>query len=79
MVVVKKLLQEDNTFPQFNKLEAALKGEIASFLDPRQRAHLAGMSKDDRDAMHLTEKEYLSEYLMRGESPGEDIASPKSS
>ncbi len=73
-----KAVRRDNTFPQFNKLEAALRGEIAGFLTPRQRAHLAGMSRGDRDAMHLTEKEYLSAYLKRGESPGEAIASPMS-
>ncbi len=67
-----------DTFPQFNKLEAALKGQVASFLEPCQRAHLAGMSRGNRDAMHLTEKEYLSAYLMRGERPGESIASPMS-
>ncbi len=67
-----------DTFPQFNKLEADLKGQISGFLDPPQRAHLAGMSRGDRDAMHLTEKEYLSAYLKRGERPGEAIASPMS-
>ncbi len=70
------VVAREYTFPQFKKLEAALKGQVASFLEPRQRAHLAGMSKDDRAAMHLTEKEYLSEYLKRGESHGEAVASP---
>ncbi len=67
-----------DTFPQFNKLEDVLKGQVAGFLDPSQRAHLAGMSRGDRDAMHLTEKEYISAYLKREERPGEAIASPMS-
>ncbi len=68
--------KEERAALLFKKLGEDVKGKIASFLEPSQRAHLAGMSRDNHAAMHFTAKQYLSEYLMRGESPGGAVASP---